>query len=314
MSRLTSHDHTELAARALLGAIDVDGGPTEEQRRVLRAVVTGYWQRPDLDLDDLDPLGPEALTDLEADPDEQARVHQLLVLLEMARHPLTSVQTERVETYAAALGAGGPELEMARDLVAGGVAAARADYERLLQGSLEELEEASLRGHEPTDPAGDAALATRLRSFQALPEDTLGRRYLAFYERNGLRLPGDDPRTPAVFVAHDMTHVIGGYEPTGQGEIALGAMMLAVADDHAHWVGFLGNIAVHEVGILGHEGLDPKIATLARQGAPELVADAFRRGAACTGDFSCADHLAMADWPLARVRDHFGVPPLAVPQ
>ena len=111
-----------------------------------------------------------------------------------------------------------------------------------------------------------------------------------------------------------MTHVISGYEPTGQGEIALGAMLLAVADDEAHWVGFLANLAVHEIGVLGHEGLDPKLATMARPGAPELVADAFRRGRACTGDFSCVDHLSMAEWPLAAVREHFGVTPLGLPQ
>ncbi|HEX6310672.1 MAG TPA: hypothetical protein VF152_03520 [Acidimicrobiia bacterium] len=47
--------------------------------------------------------------------------------------------------------------------------------------------------------------------------------------------------SPAVFVAHDMCHVIGGYEPTGPGEIALGGMQLAVSDTDAHWIGFLGS-------------------------------------------------------------------------
>lgn len=314
MSRLTSPDHIETAVRGLLGAADVDGGPTDEQRGLLGAVVAGYWQRPDLHLDSLEPLGPEVVAPVLTDEVERARFHQLLVLLELARHPLTTAQTERAEAYADALGVDEPERAMNRDLVAAGIEAARDDYRRLLADSEDELEEVSLRGHEPADADGDAALAARLRSFADLPADTLGRMYLSFYERNGLRLPGDDPRTPAVFVAHDMTHVIGGYEPTGPGEIALGAMLLAVTDSHAHWVGFLGNLAVHEVGAVGHEGLVPRTATLARPGAPELVADAFRRGAACTADFTGADHLAMAEWPIDRVRAEFGVPPLELAQ
>lgn len=314
MSRLTSPDHIETAVRGLLGAADVDGGPTDEQRDLIRAVVAGYWQRPDLDIGGLEPLGPDAVAPLLTDAVERARFHQLLVLLELARHPLSAAQTDRAEAYADALGVDEPERVMNRDLVTAGIEAARDDYRRLLASSEGELEEVSLQGHEPVDAATNAALAARLRGFAELPDDTLGHMFLSFYERNGLRLPGDDPRTPAVFVSHDMTHVIGGYEPTGPGEIALGAMLLAVTDSHAHWVGFLGNLAVHEVGIVGHEGLDPKTATLARPGAPELVADAFRRGAACTADFSCADHLAMAEWPIERVRAEFGVPPLELAQ
>ena len=53
----------------------------------------------------------------------------------------------------------------------------------------------------------------------------------------------------------------------------------------------------------------PKAATLTRPGAAALFGDGFRRGAECTNDFSQADHLTMAAWPLAEVRAHYGVPP-----
>jgi hypothetical protein len=52
-----------------------------------------------------------------------------------------------------------------------------------------------------------------------------------------------------------------------------------------------------------------KAATLSREGAPELLAQALRRGSGCTGDFTTADHLALADVPLDAVRQRFGVPP-----
>jgi hypothetical protein len=81
------------------------------------------------------------------------------------------------------------------------------------------------------DPSPE--LAARLRSFHDLPEGTLGRAYVDFCDRNHLDYPGDNPNQPAVFVAHDMTHVITGYEPTGPGELALGAFQISMNDSDA---------------------------------------------------------------------------------
>ena len=160
-------------------------------------------------------------------------------------------------------------------------------------------------------PTPTPSCSLACRSSHELPEDTLGHQYLEFYRRNGIKLPGEDPNQPAVFVSHDMCHVIAGYEPTGQGEVALGAMQLAIDDTDVHWLAFLGNLSVHEAGFLGVGDLVPKQATLTREGAPEMLAQAFVRGAQCTGDFTTADHLALAATPIADVRAQFGVPPLA---
>ncbi len=113
-----------------------------------------------------------------------------------------------------------------------------------------------------------------------------------------------------MFVAHDMCHVIAGYEPTGQGEIALGAMQLGIADVDTHWIQFLGNLAVHEAGFFSNDSITGKTATLTREGATDMLARALLRGSQCTGDFTTADHLAMVELPLADVRASFGVPPL----
>jgi ubiquinone biosynthesis protein Coq4 len=122
-------------------------------------------------------------------------------------------------------------------------------------------------------------------------------------------LPGDDPHIPLTFVSHDMCHVIGGYELVGVDEIALGGMQLAVSDTDVHWLQLLGNLGVHEAGFLGAADLTPRLGALARPGAADTLAHAMARGSQCTGDFTCADHMAMADRPLADVRDEFGVPP-----
>jgi hypothetical protein len=312
VTRVIEDPMVETVARVLLGAIDVDGGATDEQRAVLGAVVAGYWGRPDVDLTALPSLDPAGAAAAVTEPAHRRRVRELMVMLELCRHPLSDAQVTRVEEYAAALGETGPGLALARTLVSEGAAAAAADYFRFLAGMEQEFEESTLRGW----PAGDDAvganteLAARLRELHELPEDTLGYQYVEFYRRNGIELPGEDANQPAVFVAHDMCHVIAGYEPKGQEEIALGAMQLGINDTDVHWLSFLGNLSVHEAGFLGVGALVPKDATLARPGAADMLGRAFLRGAQCTGDFTAVDHLALAATPLAHVREQFGVPPL----
>jgi hypothetical protein len=311
VARVIDDPMAEPVARVLLGAIDVDGGATDEQVAVLGAVVAGYWGRPDLDLNALPSLDPSGAAAAVTEPAHRRRVRELMVMLELCRHPLSDAQVARVEEYATALGETGPGLALARTLVTQGATAAAADYFRFLAGMEQEFEEPTLRGW----PAGDDAvganteLAARLRELHDLPEDTLGHQYVEFYRRNGIELPGEDPNQPAVFVSHDMCHVIAGYEPTGQEEIALGAMQLALDDTDVHWLAFLGNLSVHEAGFLGVGDLVPKDATLTRDGATDMLGRAFLRGSQCTGDFTAADHLALAAAPLAEVREQFGVPP-----
>ncbi len=311
MTAMIDDAAVEPVVRTLLGATDVDGGTTDEQRSVLAAIVAGAWGRDDLDLGALDPLEPAAAAGAVA-PEAHRRVRELMVLLELCRHPISQAQVDRVDEYATALGEGdGLGADIARDLVRAGAAAAMADYMRYVEGIEGDLEEPTLREPFPTSlDAPDHELAARLSALHDLPAGTLGHEYVEFYRRNGLTLPGDDPNMPAVFVAHDMCHVIGGYEPTGQGEIALGAMQLSVTDSDAHWIAFLGNLAVHEAGYLTNQSVTGVQATMTRAHAPELVAHAMWRGAECTGDFTTADHLSMAELPLLEVRDRYGVPPV----
>ena len=301
----------EPVCRVLLGAVDVDGGITAEQRAVLQAIVAGYWDRADLDIDSLSPLGPDDAAAEITEAPHRRRLRELMVLLELCRHPLTDAQVERVTEYAEAVGETGPGLDVSRTLVREGAQRAAADYQRHVDPFLGSIAEPSLRAYREDLPAPDPEIAARLHALHDLPAGTLGYEYVEFYRRNGFELPGDDLKSPGVFVAHDMCHVIAGYEPTGPGEIALGAMLLGVADTDAHWIGFLGNLGVHEARYLDTSGLVPKAGTLARDGAPDLLAEGFRRGSECIGDFTTIDHLALADIPLAEVREQFGVPPRA---
>lgn len=92
-----------------------------------------------------------------------------------------------------------------------------------------------------------------------------------------------------------------------QEEISVNAMQVAVNDSDAHWIQLLGSLAIHEAGYLPN-GDEPIVGTLARDGAPAMLAEALRRGSECTGDDTQADHLALAAEPLEAVRARFGIP------
>jgi hypothetical protein len=304
-------DMVETVTAALLGGIDVDDGPTDEQLAVLGAIVAHMWERPDIDLRALTPLSVEESAARIADHEMLRRTNELVVVLELSRHPQTNAQVERVEAFSAACGCGGPDLDIVRAWAAEGAERATADYDRFYEGKLAELSEPTLRDRYLHLDAPDAELAARLRKLHDLPDGTLGRAYLAFYERNNFPLPGDDTHLPAHYVSHDMNHVIAAYEPTGPGEIALGAFTLAMNDNPANWMQFMTNLLIHEAGMLKHGEIMPKSQTLTREGATELLGEALARGAQCTGDFSQTDHLAIADWQLEDVRAHFNVLPIS---
>ncbi|MEX2100853.1 MAG: Coq4 family protein [Acidimicrobiia bacterium] len=311
MPLIVDSELVEPVTRALLGATDVDGGPTAEQLAVLQALLTHLWSRDDLDLAALSPSGPDAAAAAITEPGDRRRLRELMVTLELCRHPESMAQVERIEQYAAAIGFDGPELEIARHWIQEGTARATEDFDRFYAENLEALSEPSLRDEYLRIEHPDLELAQRLEALHDLPDGTLGHAYIEFYRRNKITVPGADVHTPAHYVSHDMNHVIAGYEPTGPGEIALGAFTLAMNDNDANWMQFIANLAIHEAGIVQHGAIMPKTSTLERPGATDLLGEALHRGSRCTADFSQADHLVMADWSLDDVRAHFGVQPLA---
>ena len=312
MARVLTSAQAGPVVQTMLGACDVDGGPTAEQLAIIRALALGYFGLAGLD--GLQPLAPQAASEHFDTTGQRRRVRELLVLLELCRHPIGAEQVDRVEEYARALDADDDTMVATRRLLRQSHQQAIVDYWRLFDATTRPLlEESIAQGHDTDmfNPVVEPELAARLRGLEVLPSGTLGRAYLAFYAEHGLALPGEGLPAPAIYLAHDMTHVIAGYGPDGIGEIALGFMQLGIADSDEHWVLLLGTMCLREAGFLTtRTAPDARLATMTRPGAPEIVAHAMARGARCSGDFSEADHLALVDQPLEDVRAEFGVPPL----
>lgn len=294
----------------LVGGVDVDGGPTEEQLRVLGAIVAHVWGRGDLDLTTMATLGPDDLVRVVSTPDQRRLFCELLISLELCRHPQSAAQVARVEAYAAALGVEEQVLGAVRTSIEEGAAEATKDLERFYGEVLPDLSEPTLRDSYLRLQAPDHDLAVRLLALHDLPEGTLGHEYIEFYRRYGLTLPGDDIHFPAHYVGHDMNHVITGYLPTAPGEIARSGFLFGASQSPSVWLQFLMTLAVHESGTVTHGDIEAKVATLDRPGAADLLGEGLGRGAQCIVDLTKVDHLAIAHLPLDEVRRNFNVVPL----
>jgi ubiquinone biosynthesis protein Coq4 len=311
--RVIGPDMIEPVVAGLIGGIDVDGGPTDEQVAVLQRLVTDFWQRSDLTLGEVPPLDPGATARALTTGATRLRFCEILMTLELCRHPQSGTQISQVEAYVGALGVSEIEVETTREALERGADAASEDLERFYGGILPEISEITLRDKYLRLDQPDHELARRLRALHDLPEGTLGHAYVEFYRRNGIALPGDDINLPAHYVNHDMNHVITGYEPTAPGEIARSGFLWAANDSRHNWLEFLMTMSIHESGVLNHGEIRAKVATLARPGVPELFGEGLERGAQCTVDLPQIDHLALAEVPLSQIRAQFNVVPLAHP-
>lgn len=300
-------------AAGLLGVIDASDAGTAEQRAVLEAIVGHVWQVPDLDLEGLAPLTPDAVAGRLAEPAARLRFAELAMVLELCRHPQSAAQVDRVEAYVRALGIDDLAVETTRTALERGAAIATEDLERTYRSILPEISELQLRDRYLTLDTPDPALGDRLRALHELPPGTLGHAYIEFYRRNGFPLPGDDVHLPAHYVNHDMNHVITGYEPTAPGEVARSGFLFAASTSRHDWLELLLTLSIHESGVVTHGEIRAKVATLARPGVADLLGEGLARGQQCTVDLAAVDHLAIAAEPLEEIRARFHVVPLRHP-
>ena len=311
MSLALPAELVEPFAGGLLAGVNVGGGPTDEQLKVLSAIVTHVWDRPDLDLRALRQVSASELADTLGSLDHRTMFHELHMTLETCRHPQSDAQVTAVQAYADALGIDAEDLQIFRDLVVAGVQSATADYNRFLGESLTSRFEPSLIGLPIVADHPEPVLAERLQAFAEYGPGTLGRAYLSFYETFNLDLPGVEVSSiNHFFVSHDMTHTIAGLATTIAGEVALSAFQFAMNNNQQNRAALLASLIAHEAGFAHPAHLaDADIAILAQDSAVLLLGQELRRGSQCTADFSLVDHFELAPLQLAEVRAEFGVKP-----
>jgi hypothetical protein len=309
--------------------MDVEGGATAEQQRVFTALATHLLGMGTITPAMLEPLAPDQLARELVESHWRRLFLQVAIILDLCRHPKSESQLQRLESYAEALQIDPPQLAIVRDFAHLSAAEATARFVRLYDRYMPELSEQQHHQIGSGKQHYDDSFFEAIERLAEMPYGSLGWAFLQLYERNGMTVPSRHTPNPGYYVCHDMNHVITGYEPTGPGEIALGAFKLALNNSEANWMASLTNFLIHEVGLFKHgtdlqfvpyggggepyHGVEGRRGALDLPGSPELFAEALVRGAACRGDFSQLDHLAIAAEPLREIRRRFHVVPMRQP-
>ena len=161
MGVLVEEDEAYRWSPACWAGIDVDGGPTEEQLTVLGSIVSHLLPPSDLELDDITPRSRPAMSPRSlVRPRGRLRFCEMLMTLELCRHPQSAEQVARVEEYVSAMGVDDIELETTRAAIERGADEASKDLERFYGEILPEISEVSLRDNYLRLSEPDHALAS----------------------------------------------------------------------------------------------------------------------------------------------------------
>jgi hypothetical protein len=277
----------------LYTATDVDGGPTQEQRRLLEALSQHVLQ---VSPSSSGSITPEESAAVIEQPRLRCAVGEILVTLELVRHPASSSLTRRVAEYLAAFEIEDGFQQLAADYLAQDRARVQEDWDRVRQPDLIEPFVQDLTGD---------ALTEKMEGLGDLPAGSLGRGLFEFYRRNGFPWAPEDDRTN--LIPHDLTHVLAGYGTTPEAEVALQAFLIGTARGESYFSSLLAALLLFEVGMLPFPDIEPVTAVLDRPGAADLFAVALERGLQCPADIA-GDHQSMLARPLSEVRAELGIP------
>ena len=315
-------DETEVVhiTRGLKTAMQPDSGLTDLQAQVLAAItasLTGY----ELDVRALDPIGPvEWATGLaRRDLRFRTEMTHLMDLGHMLLDEPDLAVADRIIEFATELDVPTEPLRKARDLATGSAQLVAADIDRATYITALDLsaftplqtEDDHVRAWTATSVNDE--LAARWRALGDLDSGTLGRAVHDFYVARGFRFPGEPGSVPPLLAQHDWVHVLADYGSKLEAEIEVFAFM-ARASDNPEAFALLGMaITLFHTGILPSAAgfFEADRGNLSKDGMPERLADALRRGALGEGsvDYIALDYFSLADRQLDELRAEFGIVP-----
>lgn len=312
-----TRDQAPLLAAAIVGACRLEcGWGASGQARVLKPLferLLGF----EADFDSLAPASPAEVAAVLTDAGQRRELIELMVTMEMMCRPIPPTLQASVESWARALGVEDRVLLLARDLATESAARATADFYRLNWIGEGEAQDdphfQSLLAH-----YGDSAYAlcmeedpqetARWARLRECPDGSLGRTLAQFYADRGFKLPGETGGANPALAQHDWSHVIGGYDTTAVGELEVTAFMAAASRTPGAMLGFVGAVSIYETGLLQSLVTHTYEGTLSAPGAAERIAAAIAAGARCRVDpLAGVDFFSIADMPLARVREEWGI-------
>jgi hypothetical protein len=315
---MTPEEGTQFA-RCLLGGLAVPGYPTALQCDVIRQVarhVTGA----ELDVPALEPIDAGTIARTVQAPFLRRRLVQCVVALELLEEP-TPELARHVRQYARTLDVDEPMVNAARRIADGQLALMYADIQRNSYYT-EEAEQEILQGHlwrllrskfAYSNVVASRAIERKWAALADLPHGSLGRTVAEFYRVHHFPLPGARRGIGEVGAQHDFVHVLADYPPTPEGEIDVFSFIAASMSDPKGFVQLVMTLGLFQnstiTRVAGKKVAIARAGTLAEPGATARFGDALDRGRVCRVDALGIDHFAIADQPLAVLRDAFAIRP-----
>jgi hypothetical protein len=308
-------ERREAIGRAGLGsllAIAAEGGPPSPLALRTITAIRDHLIRLPIPLEALQPLEPAQLAAAVPEPEWRQRILRGMTVLALLESDAGEARLARLEATARALHIDDAPVRAFRHVLEHQFNLVRLDIAR--RGFQKG---AALRYLHDEGPAGalqiarsvlkreDPALARRYRALASLPEDSLGRAYLAFIDANGFSVPGELGGPPPPVVRHDCCHVLGGYGTTAGEECGVLGFQAGFGRNDPFFT-ILFALAQFQLGI----GASPVTAAETGQADPEVIFRGLEHGLGVTRDL-------ISDWdpwddfpqPLEEVRRRYGIRP-----
>jgi ubiquinone biosynthesis protein Coq4 len=312
-----------IIAGGVAAAVAPGGALTSLQRLLIESVtdsMTGFV----VPASTVPRLDSEALARALADRNEgfRERMVHFMLLCTLVLNPLPEEVVARVQSYAHELGVNDSMIRIAQEYAHGSMGLALVDFQR--SGYMETWDPAqSAALHTSTalseaweQCALDASLAQRWEALRDLPEGTLGRGVVDFYDARGFEFPGRPGSAPPLLAQHDWMHVLAHYGSTVEAELEVFAFISRANDDPRGFSLLAMVISLFETGYLasGAGLFQYDRGHLSHEGMAVRLADALRRGAlvgahAGGPDLLRIDWFERADRPIDDVRAEMGVAP-----
>lgn len=297
--------------RAMRAVARADGDESPKERALLECAHAALLSG-DEPLDALAPFDPSEAAALP--PADAERVVQSMLLMALMDGSGARAEAELIADVASRATVEERRVENLRQLAEGRLARMKIDLARRgypTQEIVDTWREEGLRGlYRTFGPiaglARDVELAQRYIALGELPAGTLGRAYFEFITGHDLAFPGERNGVAPRGLWHDMSHILGGYDTTPEGESTVVAFIAGFRrDDPFFW---LFTIALQfQVGIK----ISPFSEGFTQRIDPATFVRHHKRGALLTADLS-TDWRIEDDWhtDVETLRRRFNVLPL----
>ncbi len=296
-------------------------GPIGPAQRGLMEAAKKVILRVDADIDTLPPVTPAELA--AGFPGSELRQQFANGMLAMAvADGVPAPETiAKVEAFGAALGIASPVLADLRLLAEQHMLLFKLDF--LRRGHIADLMKNELRNRGLLGFAKsvlrmrglteDPALAARYRAWEKLPEGTLGRCLIDFYNQHGFSVPGERNGFPEAGLYHDFSHLLGGYSTEPEGEIEVASFTAGFKRERPFYVALFA-VLIFSTGVNMRPTNDDfvTVGLLGKPGIAERMLAAIERGSQVNQDLSDNwDYWAWIDLPLDEVRRRLNILPKA---